>query len=82
MFSIIRTVFPDVRAVLSIIRTVFYADSIRAAAVIPIGFFRLGVGTFGGSEDHTAILCCAEKSLSVYDTPPPLLPSQYRQRCY
>jgi len=25
-----------------------------------------GVGTFGGSEDHTAILCCAAGSLSQY----------------
>jgi len=25
-----------------------------------------GVGTFGGSEDHTAILCCQTKSLSLY----------------
>ncbi|MBN1436067.1 MAG: hypothetical protein JW936_03240 [Sedimentisphaerales bacterium] len=25
-----------------------------------------GVGTFGGSEDHTAILCCEAKKLSVY----------------
>ena len=25
-----------------------------------------GVGTFGGSEDHTAILCCRPKSLSLY----------------
>lgn len=25
-----------------------------------------GVGTFGGSEDHTAILCCQPRSLSLY----------------
>lgn len=25
-----------------------------------------GVGTFGGSEDHTAILCCKPRTLSVY----------------
>jgi galactokinase len=25
-----------------------------------------GVGTFGGSEDHTAMLCCREGELSVY----------------
>lgn len=25
-----------------------------------------GVGTFGGSEDHTAILCCKPEKLSVY----------------
>ena len=31
-----------------------------------------GVGTFGGSEDHTAIMLCEPHALRQYANPPPL----------